>query len=212
VVAGGTAHHLDRGDRHQITLAVLVDRSGRCAHRVTDPGGVALVPDGERPAGRLLDLLLRSLGCPTAPPEHSPRRWWDTAWLDAVVAEAAVAPGALRTFADVVRLHPLVDHGLRPVTTCPPTWPVADDGNTGWAEVRRAVSAGPPPIDPAESAVRAALAPLVDPATARWMDDGCLARWLLGDVPPFDDLLTTTDALLPGPLADQLRAAVLGGA
>lgn len=209
VVAGGTAHHLERAVHHAVTLVVLVDRSGHCAHRVTDDTGAVVVSSDERPGGRLLDLLLRSLAQPTPPPEHGPRRWWVAAWLDAIVACVAEAPGALSSFDDALALHPLAERrsgidGAQAATVL--------DGEvlaSGWPDLRHALSDEPPPARPALGAARAALHGHLDAAVAQWMDDGCLERWLLGELPPVHQLLAAAETLLPVVLAEQVRAHVV---
>lgn len=208
VIAGGTAHRLEPADQHAVTLAVLVDRSGHVAQRVIDLDGVAVTFD-EQPRGRLVDLLLRSLGRPTDPPEDDPRRWWAAAWLDAVVAHAARAPVSLTSVDDVLLLHPLVERR-------PPSGAV--EGSTelvtgalalSWSRLRHLVAEEGPPVGPAERAAQAALPSFLGAHLARWMDDGCLARWLIGELPSVDELLAVADALLPAALAAPVRARVV---
>lgn len=207
IVAGGTAHRLEPAHHHAVTLAVLVDRSGHVAQRVVDPDGVAVTFD-EQPRGRLVDLLLRSLGRPTDPPEGDPRQWWAAAWLDAVVAHAARAPASLTSIHDALLLHPLAEKR-------PP--PEAADGSTelvsgalalSWSTLRDLVAEERPPVGAAETTARAALASFLGARLARWMDGGCMARWLIGELPSVDELLAVADALLPAALASPVQAEV----
>ncbi|HEX7132056.1 MAG TPA: hypothetical protein VF228_05740, partial [Iamia sp.] len=61
------------------------------------------------------------------------------------------------------------------------------------------------PDEAGPAAVRAAIGPFVDPATAAWLDDGAFARWLLGSLPSVDELLELAEALVPAATFELLR-------
>lgn len=193
LIVGATAHHLDTGVSHRVTVVALVDRSGRCVHRLD---GCEVDSLGQAPTGRMVDLLLRSVGRPTPPTELDPGRWWDTVWVDRIVDLVAEDPHRVSSSAQLHGAHPL--HG---------------SGNVGrtldWSRLR-ALAAGDDPAADTEETRRAqhALAPFVDRSTAAWMDDGCFARWLTAALPPIEELLGLTDTLLTPALAQDLRAVV----
>jgi hypothetical protein len=60
----------------------------------------------------------------------------------------------------------------------------------------------------AEPAVADLPGRLPSPALARWMDDGMWARWVADALPPVDDLLSATRALLSPVVADAIELVV----
>lgn len=209
VVATATAHHLDDQSLTPAALVVLVDRDGHIAHRVEAGDGAELVPaGGVPPSGRLVDLLLRSLGCPTAAPDVPPRQFWAALWLDAVVAEVAPGPDTPRTADELLALHPLIGGGLTAeLVDALGERPDLSNG-PGWRALRELAATNTPARTPAEAALRDALGPIVPPDLAAWMDDGAFARWLIGALPPLNDLLAMTDSLLAPEVAHAVRTAI----
>lgn len=209
VVATATAHHLDDQSITPAAVVVLVDRDGRIAHRVEASDGAELVPaNGAPPSGRLVDLLLRSLGRPTAAPDVSPRQFWAALWLDAVVAEVAPGPDRPRTADEVWALHPVIGGGLTAeLIDALGERPDLSHG-PGWRALRELAATTTPARTPTEAALRDALNPIIPPDLAAWMDDGTFARWLIGAFPPLDDLLAITDALLAPEVARAVRASI----
>jgi hypothetical protein len=121
----------------------------------------------------------------------SAAEWWRACWLDALVAVAAADPG----------FRP--DAG-RPITSTLPAALVqalVDEpelcSEAGWSRLRRLAAAPEPPEGPVPAAVRATVAPFIDPATAAWLDDGSFARSLLGALPAVDELLDLAAGLVP---------------
>ncbi|HMJ75398.1 MAG TPA: hypothetical protein VK507_05470 [Iamia sp.] len=204
VVAAARARPVDEPDHPgtPTTVVVLVGRDGRLASHSVGVDG----PEtrGEQPVGRLPDLLRRSLGLPTAPPDTPAAEWWRVCWLDALVAAAAADP--------THRPDP-----ARPLTsTLPPdlVQALVDEpglcGVEGWSRIRLLAAEPEAPSAPGPAAVRRAVAPYVEPPRAAWMDDGCFSRWLLGAVPALDELLDLATALLPPEVVDVLRPVALG--
>lgn len=185
------------GTGTRTSVVVLVGRDGHVAHHAVGIDGLAA--GGEPPVGRLPDLLHRTLGLPTPAPGLSAAEWWRAFWLDALVATAADAPG-----------H--APDPAQPLTsTLPPELVQAlvdEPGlctDAGWPRLRRLAAAPEPPDAPGPAAVRAALAPFVEPTVAAWFDDGSFARWLLDALPSVDELLDLAAALVPPSTLDLLR-------
>ncbi len=201
VVAPATAHDLttapepapSTGAHRPITVALLVGRDGTTASVARTVAEHNPLPLGAAPTGRLVDLLLRALRRPTAPPRLSTRSLWEALWLDAVVADAARADGS-------ATLAPALAHAL--TTTSTP------EGQAGWEHLRRLAAAPETAAGPIDAALAAALDPLIDPSHATWMDDGCFARWTLGTLPAREDLLSAVDALLPPAAARAVHEAL----
>lgn len=194
VVAPATARSLDRLDDpgRPLTVAVLVGRDGAVATRTRVPDGGEALDLDEAPVGRLVDLLQRALQRPTPPPEVSTWCLWEAIWLDAVVADVAggEGPGSVTP-----ELADALAGSSDP------------DGPAGWDHLRR-LAAAPHGAVGHDVALAAALSPLIDPEVAAWMDDGCFSRWVLGALPPREELLDAVDALLPPPRAEAVRRAL----
>lgn len=193
LVAPATAHPLTPADgpSRPMTIALLLGRDGHLAHRGTGAGSDAL-PHDEAPEGRLVDLLHRALGMATPPPAEPPRQLWEALWLDGVVAQVARGePGALAPeMADALA-----------ATSSP-------EGTGGWGHLRQLAARPAAAETPTDVALAGALAPLIDPEGAAWMDDGCFARWVLGGLPSTDELLDAIDVLLPPARARAVRSAL----
>lgn len=215
LVAPAGARPLDRLDGASVPIvaAVVVGRDGHVSHHLTasasgsaDDGGLDLgaAAAGGPPVGRLLDLLLRTLGLPTAAPGVPAAEWWRVHWLDAVVTAAAADPRrAPRAEAPLTAVLPpdLVSALVAEPALC---------GPAGWGLLRALAAEPAPPEQPGPAAVRRALAPFVDPSTASWMDDGCLARWLLASLPPVDELMDLAAALVPSATLAAIERVVRG--
>ena len=176
-------------DRVAVFSTVVVGRGCEVAGRFSLDGGEAVA--GPPESGVLLDLLLRSLGCPTAPPAFGVLELLATIWL----ADLLAAPSANWDWPRVagrhwaVRLDP-----SRPVDELVVAGPELAVG-LGWSRVRRvAARRGWPGLCTAEEAA--------------WLDDGSFARWVLGGYPPVSDLLDAVTATLRPAVARRVRAAL----
>lgn len=197
VVAPARAHALDRpAEAEAATVVVLADRGGQVTSHGTGIDG----PEGSEPmVGRVPDLVRRTLGLPTEPPQGTAAEWWRACWLDALVAGAAAHPGLT-----VDRARPLTSTlplVLVEALVAEPT--LCEDG--GWPRLRELAALPEPPDDPGLAAVRATMTPFVEPATAAWFDDGSFARWLLAALPSVDELLELAAALVPPTTLDLLH-------
>jgi hypothetical protein len=177
-VSGGWAapsvDGVDRPSAHpeavRARTIVLVARSGVVATRTTTADGQRIE---EVPIGPGIDVLHRSLGLSTPPPEHTVGELLTGLWLEGVVRTGhdARREGRRLTWPQVARLHPALwllaqgGHRARPdeLVACA----IALANVLDWAEVRR------------QCAERAWLSGLVEPADAAWMDEGMLSRWLV---------------------------------
>jgi hypothetical protein len=213
VVATGLARSIDPDDGpppFPVRSAHLVARDGSWAAAWqptagAGSGGSAHGPGlvADRASGRIDDALRRYLGLATAPPPASTQRLWALQWLDAVVAAAGDSAGRPCTASTVIGMHPAVAaFDLDPATLDADGLAAAADRLArarGWEPLRRACAAG------------LWAHPAVDPADARWLDDGAFARWLLGWWPELDDLRDAAASLLSprvGAVVDAALAAL----
>lgn len=192
LVAPAAARPVDGAEGPHLVVAVLVGRDGTVAHRGCDHTGADVLPADAPPTGRLVDLLRRALGLPTAPPGVAPGALWEAVWLDAVVAAAAA--GGTPT------LGPDLADALSATT--------APGDHRGWDHLRGLASGRRAPAGATDAALATALRDLVEPADAAWMDDGCFSRWVLGALPDPAQLLDAVDALLPPGRAEAVRRAL----
>jgi hypothetical protein len=190
---GTTTGGPGRPERERVRITVLVGRNGAVAGRLRGASG--RVVDEPPGSGRILDCLRRALCLPTDPPAVGTEVLFASMWL-AAVTDAAGQPGASLTWPEAAALHPvaqlvgdelsclawsLVDAAQALVVACP------------WNEVRRLISEG----GWEESDVPV--------ATAAWMDDGMLSRWLLDGRPTLRQQAETAAAGLSPDVASRLR-------
>lgn len=170
VSSGGRAHRLDAdGPTQRCRVSCVVARDGRVAARLRIGGDLVADPPEE---GRVLDTLRRCVGVPTAPPPGPLRPATVVlVWLRALVADPAARPARRRrTWAQVAARHPaaVVAAGTDPVAGTDPAALAAVTAALSWEDLRLLVACG------------AAVLPGTTPAVAAWMDDGMLAREVLG--------------------------------
>ncbi len=210
VVAGGRARRSDPDQSGRaaaraaaddpdapVQFGILVSRSGLQVTRVQSAGrdlapidpvaSIAPAPDQSR--GRVPDACRRVLGLATAPPATDSGELWALLWLEAILADALVAPER-RTWTEVVAAHP----AFGAVTAGAPALIGALDGDVvalGQA-TRRAWS-----WDRMLEAVRTGRLDLgFDPVEAAWMDEGMFSREVLGLLPAVEDLFVDLECLL----------------
>lgn len=210
LVATGKAFALDDGaaggvvdcELARVRLCCVVGRSGRIGWSMTGPGYVSSAPAPSE--GRLLDALKRCFGLATPPPTVPASVLHATAWAASVLAVAIESPRPL-TWAEVSRAHPLA----RLLGGDLPAQPSAPDGDAddltdlvriaanawSWQEIRAQACDGH-------------LEALVQPGVAQWMDDGMFSRWVLGRLPPLDQLMAALRAYLVPSAAARLETAL----
>jgi hypothetical protein len=207
VRASGTLHHLDgSGPSERTRTTYLVDRHGRDAAVVRRGDDVVSLPGPAE--GTLPDLCRRVLGLPTPPPPPTTRPLWTAMWLDRVVdawGDPARRSGLSGTWTEVALLHPAaatasaddvlaLDDPLRLAALA------ADHAAAfPWHRLRFEPRAAPLPGSELTA------------DEARWMDDGCFARWALGAFPPPAALARDLTGLLePSVLASLVRVVAAG--
>lgn len=211
VAAPATARHIgdDRSptERVPVGIAVVVHRSGEVVHHLAG-AEVPSVGDGplDAPTGTLRDLLERSLGLPTAPPDQAPVSWFRRLWLDRLVTTAADrAVDEVPAPSPVGPSHPPTadrPHDFVRALVDDPRYGVID----GWG-LLRGLAAGPPDgLERGPAAIRRTIAPFIDRSAAEWFDDGSFARCLTSALPEVDALLEAVDALLDPDTARAVRA------
>ena len=196
VCAPGRAHSVDGTD--DVTATLLVDRAGATASILQRGDDREVLPG--RPDGVLADACRRALGLPTAPPPWSSLMLWTQAWLDRIVeADGARPPGLPSlSWAAVARLHPAGTGPGDPVALALDAAALAEAWP--WARLR------------AEPGVADVAGPRPSSALAQWMDDGMWARWLVSRLPPADELLEATRAVLSPVVADAVDLVVTAAA
>jgi hypothetical protein len=176
-------------DRVAVFSTVVVDRSGGVAGRFSLDGGPAV--DGAPESGVLLDLLLRAMGCPTAPAQVGVLELLASAWL----ADLAVAADPSWSWREVAGSHWALR--LSPGRGADELVQAAADlaDALGWTGLRRVVA-------------RTGWPGACTGQEAAWFDDGAFARWLLGTYPPLDDLCPAATAALRPTVARRVRGAL----
>lgn len=208
VVASAQARTVDGPAPAQpVVIVVLVDRDGHCVHRLEGP--TALLPPGAPPpTGRVVDLLLRTVGRPTPPPTEPPVRWCDAVWLDRIATAALAGDVGRGDLGELTALHPLLSPGATVEAIAELHRVEQADPVGAWRAVHRAVAQRGAPDTITEGELRATVSEHLAPEEVAWMDEGSLARWLEAELPAVPDLLGLADGLLPRRLARDLRRAV----
>ncbi|MGH9084791.1 MAG: hypothetical protein ACRDYW_05010 [Acidimicrobiales bacterium] len=204
VRASGTLHHLDGGGPSERTRTTyLVDRRGHDAAVVRRGDEVLSLPGPAE--GTLPDLCRRVLGLPTPPPPPTTRPLWTAMWLDRVIdawGDPARRSGLSGSWTEVALLHPAttrasgddvlaLDDPLRLAALA------ADHAAAfPWDRLRLEPETAPLPGSDLSADV------------ARWMDDGCFARWALGAFPPPAALARDLIGLLEPGVIDSLVQVV----
>ncbi len=139
---------VDAGEPVSVAFACGRDRTSAMCVRIGDgePAVEVVGPGPRMPSGRLVDLMWRTLGLPTAPPRGRPADLVPDLWLHRVLTDATdVGPGRSGL-------------GPRDVDRCEPHLP------DSWETLRRErVAGGWPELG-------------IHPDLAAWMDAGAFAR------------------------------------
>lgn len=162
----------------RIRAATLISRLGGEVTVLRWPDGCELTPQ-ERGIGRIPEAIRCALGVPNPPPPAPTDVLFAGLWLEAI-ATTGRAEGRL-SWRRAAGLHPaaalLAAEGRRPATVPAVVEAARALGRVwGWDGVRRWVRRG-------------WLPDRIDPHLAAWMDDGMLARTLLGEMPTLGELL-----------------------
>jgi hypothetical protein len=180
VRASGTLHHLDgSGPSERTRTTYLVDRHGRDTALVRRGDHVVSLPGPAE--GTLPDLCRRVLGLATAPPPPTTSALWTAVWLDRIVeawGDPARRAALTGSWTEVALLHPAT-------TTASADDVLALDDPLQLAALAAAHAAAHPwqRLREEPGTVHLPGSELTSDQ-ARWMDDGCFARWALGAFPP----------------------------
>jgi hypothetical protein len=179
----------DAPDRVAVFSTVVVGRGCEVAGRFSIDGGEPIA--GPPESGVLLDLLLRALGCPTAPPGFGVLELLATVWLADLVASRSRNWGWPKAAACHWALQQRPDRSPDELVVVA----VELAAELGWTGLRRAFGeVGRPGICTA--------------AEAAWFDDGSFARWVLGGFPPLVDLVAVLDDTVRPVVARSVRATL----
>lgn len=164
--------------RRRLRQTFLVGRSGAAASTVRFRDGGTPLADAPT-EGRMVDVLRRCFGLPTAPPDVGTGVLFTAWWLDNICDLGRRSPKRL-TWKQVSDLHPAV-RLLRAAGERAITGDVTLAGRTladvfDWTRLR-------------ELFVESPGAGLVSPDLAAWMDEGMLCRHLLGELPSLGALV-----------------------
>ncbi|HEY6534041.1 MAG TPA: hypothetical protein VIY72_17155 [Acidimicrobiales bacterium] len=196
LLTGGRARLLDEpASGSPGEFVHLVDRHGVSVSTWHGVDGATIeIGGGPRPVeGRAADACRRMLRLPTAPPPGDTSSFVVDVWLGRVVEVARA--GTHLTWDDVVALHPAAVRSCTPAEAARRT--TALGSRLSWSDIRLGFVEGE-----IESFAG------IDSCIAEWMDDGMLARWMLGSVPPWSSLLEIIDARLPPAVSDLVIATV----
>lgn len=192
-VGGGACGGHDYPER----IVLLGDRQGSLACRLHHADGA--VSDPPAPEGDFVDILARVFGRPTPPPPRPASDLVTVLWLLAIRSHLDRRPSDRPVrWDDLIALHPAC-HALEGVTPLPAdTFTVLDAARQAWSwdEVHRMAVEG------------YGLSPLVPSTIASWMDEGMLARWVLGSLPPPRRLLADLRPRLPSVARRRLNRCV----
>ena len=181
--------------RRRVRVVTLLGRDG-------DERATATLDDGtvidEPGVGTVTDALRRCLGLPTTAPPVSTAELFAALWLGRVAA----APDRL-SWAEAARLHPalavLEAGGHRPQPEELVAAGRALHRAMSWSELRLRAAAGR--RDPGVE---------VPADLAAWMDDGMFARWVLGGLPSFPELVHRCRRVLSPEVLRRLRRVLRG--
>lgn len=192
----------DGTDGRRVQATVLAHRDGQVASVLERTGEPVEVLE-DPPEGWVPDALARALGRPTPPPTDRLARWVETAWLDAVASIALAAPGQVRSWHEVARLHPLAPPGPALPGALLAVEAEAIDLESSWARMRHLWGATPAPL-PCARPPGGMPVPI-----ERWFDDGSFSRWVQRYQPPAEAVLAAVIDSLPAPVGAELVDALI---
>lgn len=206
-VGGGTARALEEGpaaapgllrpgEQRRCRAVFLLTRDGEAAGYLRM--GPAVVIDQPATAGRIPDVVRRALGLPTPPPDEPTDRLLAQMWLrDVAIAGRARRP---LSWAAVVHHHPALRAVAEAGLDVPPDQmtTVLRVASEVWTWTRLLEQAAEPGW----------LAELLPPGAGQWMDEGILARWLLGSTSDVARLLDEVGPLVTTEARRRLEATL----
>lgn len=210
LLSAGRAHHLG-GDvdlavpvpavtaaPRRVRIGHFVARTGTCVSFLRFAGSEAVF-DNDRHEGRIDDVCRRMLGLATAPPGVTVEAYWASLWMQQVLAVSQGGDPEAARWGRIALLHPaaagcgappsvprLVERGLGLAVAAP------------WALLRVRAARGTLEM------------PGIDPASARWMDEGMFSRWVTADLVPLGRLRAAVADSLPPATAEAVEVALRG--
>lgn len=195
-------HRLDTGHRAPARTTILADRGASFAG-IIDDGQDDLRIISDVPVGMMADALLRVLRLPTPDPPVPLGYLVESAWLDAIAAEALRQPGQIRSWARVADLHPLAAPE-RPGEpgVCLSIAVQALQAESSWARMLQlwASNITASRHQPPDMAVI---------PVGTWFDEGSFARWTLRLLPVAEDVLPAVIDALPDAIGGELLDALV---
>jgi hypothetical protein len=188
VVSTGRAYPL--ADCHEVppdllgslTICCVVCRDGGVGWRSESRNGSVLEKPPQQ--GVMLDVLRRSLGLSTPPPDRPLGLLHSAAWLTRLTLAGSY--GRRLTWREALALHPAVLHFGGPDD--PLEAIRSHSSSRDWETYRLAASS-----DQSGTRRKAAI--------AAWMDEGSFSRWVLGALPGVEELAAAARAYLLPPAA-----------
>lgn len=203
LVSTGRLRHLDRPEEapEPVMSTVLLGRDASAASVIGPPGEDGR-PIDSAPFGLVPDVLRRTIGHPTPPPEASTAALVELTWLDRLAAGVLQQRPRVRSWRWLADRHPLRNGGTVPSPDELAARTAAYGQERTWADLRLlgvtddlpAVRWGPPGGSTAPAAT--------------WFDDGSLSRWMLSKLPPAEALVPDLLAVLPTHVGADLLAAL----
>jgi hypothetical protein len=192
-----TAQLLAPGERRRCRVVFLMSRTGETAGYVRT--GTEILINEPPTAGRIPDLLRRTFGLATPPPQETPAGLLARLWLsDAInAAEAAASP---LNWTELASLHPAMrvaahaaiavapEHLERVLRVAAEAW--------SWSQLAR------------QAAQPGWLNQLLPPGAGGWMDEGILSRWVLDTLTPLDTLIERVTPQITPAARQHLRAVL----
>jgi hypothetical protein len=184
---------LGPGERRRCRVVLLMTRTEEFAGYLRT--GTEILIDEPATAGRIPDLMRRTFGLPTPPPEESTTGLLARLWLyDAINAAAPLSWAELAAHHPAMQVAAQADipvtpeHLERLLRVAAEAW--------SWSQlVRQAAQPG-------------WLCQLLPPGAGGWMDEGILSRWVLATLAPLDTLVDRITPCLT-PAARQRLQTVL---
>jgi hypothetical protein len=186
-----------------VRITSLFGRDGSAASLLTRADEPVQVID-DAPEGWVADVMARVLGRPTPPPGSSLSTWVEASWLDRIADLVLDAPGRVRRWNALARLHPLAAPGSALPGVLLAVEARALDLESSWARMRR-LWIGGPPVEPGLAPPGGRPIDLSD-----WFDDGSFSRWVTRNLVPGADLLPAILDALPDAVGQELLEALVG--
>jgi hypothetical protein len=196
-VDGSRVYAVRSEPERRARMGHFVDRTGMAVSFLRLGDDRPAVTTGGPRGDRIDDVCRRAFGLDTSPPDMSITLLWASWWLERVLAAAASSATHVATWPRVARHHLAVREG----SPAPTVEDLVEAGRDleamgSWEALRSIVAKG------------RRVVPAIDPAAARWMDDGMFSRWTMQDLPPLSQLREAVAVAVPGEVAAAVHAVL----